>query len=219
MNLQRDQGDFQSFSSCLGFSSRPLVPARIYIYIYIGKIQRLAPPHHGGLEQGPGPRLRLKRARRSRAGEAGLPARAQAILRPAGHDRLRLQHRHVLDGAGRRVDRGGGVWRVNNFFFFFKKNTHTWLERGCACGKGKLTFRGRPPVMIFSWIGISVLSLAVAYSLAEICSAYPVAGGEYLEREGIFGLSDGRDGLSAWQVSIAGWRFLLLRALRAACRM
>ena len=34
-------------------------------------------------------------------------------------------------------------------------------------------------MMIFSWIGISLLSLAVAYSLAEICSAYPVAGGEY----------------------------------------
>ncbi|KAI9837738.1 MAG: hypothetical protein M1819_006672 [Sarea resinae] len=38
---------------------------------------------------------------------------------------------------------------------------------------------GGPPVMIWSWIGISVLTLAVAYSMAEMCSAYPVAGGQY----------------------------------------
>ena len=38
---------------------------------------------------------------------------------------------------------------------------------------------GGPPVMIWSWIGISIFSLAVAYSMAEICSAYPVAGGQY----------------------------------------
>ncbi len=33
--------------------------------------------------------------------------------------------------------------------------------------------------MIYSWIAISIVSLAVAYSMAEICSAYPVAGGQY----------------------------------------
>lgn len=38
---------------------------------------------------------------------------------------------------------------------------------------------GGPPVMIYSWVGVSVFSLAVAYSMAEICSAYPVAGGQY----------------------------------------
>ncbi|KAL8742311.1 MAG: hypothetical protein Q9190_005188 [Brigantiaea leucoxantha] len=38
---------------------------------------------------------------------------------------------------------------------------------------------GGPPVMIYSWIGICVATLAVAYSMAEICSAYPVAGGQY----------------------------------------
>jgi hypothetical protein len=32
--------------------------------------------------------------------------------------------------------------------------------------------------MIWSWLGISIVTLAVAYSLAEICSAYPVAGGQ-----------------------------------------
>ena len=38
---------------------------------------------------------------------------------------------------------------------------------------------GGPPVMIYSWIGICLFSLAVAYSMAEMCSAYPVAGGQY----------------------------------------
>ena len=32
--------------------------------------------------------------------------------------------------------------------------------------------------MIWSWIAISIVTLAVAYSMAEICSAYPVAGGK-----------------------------------------
>lgn len=38
---------------------------------------------------------------------------------------------------------------------------------------------GGPPVMIWSWLGICAVSLAVAYSMAEMCSAYPVAGGQY----------------------------------------
>lgn len=38
---------------------------------------------------------------------------------------------------------------------------------------------GGPPVIIYSWIGVCFFSLAVAYSFAEICSAFPVAGGQY----------------------------------------
>lgn len=38
---------------------------------------------------------------------------------------------------------------------------------------------GGPPVMIYSWLGICAFCVAVAYSMAEICSAYPVAGGQY----------------------------------------
>ena len=38
---------------------------------------------------------------------------------------------------------------------------------------------GGPAVMIYSWIGISLLSICVAYSLAEMCSALPLAGGQY----------------------------------------
>ncbi|KAG4025339.1 hypothetical protein MFRU_060g00150 [Monilinia fructicola] len=38
---------------------------------------------------------------------------------------------------------------------------------------------GGPPVMIWGWIGISIVSLCVVYSMAEMCSEYPVAGGQY----------------------------------------
>jgi choline transport protein len=38
---------------------------------------------------------------------------------------------------------------------------------------------GGPPVMIWGWIGISLVSLCVVYSMAEMCSEYPVAGGQY----------------------------------------
>ncbi|KAJ0421627.1 GABA permease [Aspergillus carlsbadensis] len=38
---------------------------------------------------------------------------------------------------------------------------------------------GGPPVMIFGWIGVCVLTLTVAFSMAEMCSRWPVAGGQY----------------------------------------
>ncbi|KAJ9652512.1 hypothetical protein H2198_008225 [Neophaeococcomyces mojaviensis] len=38
---------------------------------------------------------------------------------------------------------------------------------------------GGPPVMVYSWLGVSAFSLLVAYSFAEMCSAYPSAGGQY----------------------------------------
>lgn len=33
--------------------------------------------------------------------------------------------------------------------------------------------------MVWSWLGISFFSLMVAYSFAEMCSAFPTAGGQY----------------------------------------
>ncbi|KAI2793236.1 hypothetical protein POX_b03288 [Penicillium oxalicum] len=38
---------------------------------------------------------------------------------------------------------------------------------------------GGPPVMVFAFIGVSLLTLAVAIPMAEMCSMYPVAGGQY----------------------------------------
>lgn len=36
-----------------------------------------------------------------------------------------------------------------------------------------------PPVMVFRFIGASLLTLAVAIPIAEMCSMYPVAGRQY----------------------------------------
>lgn len=33
--------------------------------------------------------------------------------------------------------------------------------------------------MVFSFIGVSLLTMAVAIPMAEMCSMYPVAGGQY----------------------------------------
>lgn len=59
---------------------------------------------------------------------------------------------------------------------------------------------GGPPVIIWSWIAICLLTLAVAYSLAEMCSAYPVAGGQYAW-VAIFAPKGWRRGMSY----ICGW--------------
>src|ERR1043165_5341584 len=38
---------------------------------------------------------------------------------------------------------------------------------------------GGPPVMIWGWLAVCLATLTVAYSMAEMCSAYPLAGGQY----------------------------------------
>ncbi|KAL1985730.1 hypothetical protein VTN96DRAFT_7478 [Rasamsonia emersonii] len=38
---------------------------------------------------------------------------------------------------------------------------------------------GGPPVMVYSFIGVSLLTFAVAIPMAEMCSMFPVAGGQY----------------------------------------
>ncbi|KAF2803345.1 GABA permease [Mytilinidion resinicola] len=38
---------------------------------------------------------------------------------------------------------------------------------------------GGPPIMVWGWLAVCIVTLAVAYSMAEMCSAYPVAGGQY----------------------------------------
>lgn len=52
-----------------------------------------------------------------------------------------------------------------------------WTALGGVLTVGILS--GGPPVMVWSWLGISIATLCVAYSFAEMCSAYPVAGGQY----------------------------------------
>ncbi|OGE53836.1 hypothetical protein PENARI_c007G11551 [Penicillium arizonense] len=38
---------------------------------------------------------------------------------------------------------------------------------------------GGPPVMIFGWIGVCVFTVFIALAMAEMCSRWPVAGGQY----------------------------------------
>ncbi|KAJ5128303.1 hypothetical protein N7448_002021 [Penicillium atrosanguineum] len=38
---------------------------------------------------------------------------------------------------------------------------------------------GGPPVMIFGWIGVCVFTILIALAMAEMCSRWPVAGGQY----------------------------------------
>ncbi|KAF2733790.1 GABA permease [Polyplosphaeria fusca] len=38
---------------------------------------------------------------------------------------------------------------------------------------------GGSPVMIWGWLAVCLVTLTVAYSMAEMCSAYPCAGGQY----------------------------------------
>lgn len=71
----------------------------------------------------------------------------------------------VFDGTKRGKTR---FWRVH---------ACSWSALGGVLVTG--VNAGGPPVMIWGWIGISVVSLCVAYSMAEMCSEYPVAGGQY----------------------------------------
>ncbi|KAL4796799.1 amino acid/polyamine transporter I [Aspergillus venezuelensis] len=38
---------------------------------------------------------------------------------------------------------------------------------------------GGPPVMVFGWLGVCAITLTVALPMAEMCSQWPVAGGQY----------------------------------------
>ncbi|KAJ5210949.1 Amino acid/polyamine transporter I [Penicillium cf. griseofulvum] len=38
---------------------------------------------------------------------------------------------------------------------------------------------GGPPIMIFGWIGVCLFTVLIALAMAEMCSRWPVAGGQY----------------------------------------
>lgn len=53
----------------------------------------------------------------------------------------------------------------------------SWGEIGSSLTSGLSA--GGPVVLLYGWLGVSLFSLAVVMSLAEICSAYPVNAGQY----------------------------------------
>lgn len=58
-----------------------------------------------------------------------------------------------------------GTWRVRKL-----TNGCSWSALGGVLVTG--VNAGGPPVMIWGWVGISCVSLCVAYSMAEMCSEY-----------------------------------------------
>lgn len=65
------------------------------------------------------------------------------------------------------------MWRAHMLM-----GTCSWSALGGVLVTG--VNAGGPPVMIWGWVGISCVSLCVAYSMAEMCSEFPVAGGKSL---------------------------------------
>lgn len=87
-----------------------------------------------------------------------------------------VQEETVLENLGyqQELKRSFGLLGMIGFSFSI---VTSWTALGGVLIVGVES--GGPPVMIYSWIGVSILTLAVAYSMAEMCSAYPVAGGQY----------------------------------------
>lgn len=87
-----------------------------------------------------------------------------------------VQEDTVLEKMGyqQELKRSFGLFGMIGFSFSI---VTSWTALGGVLIVGVQS--GGPPVMIYSWIAISVFALAVAYSMAEMCSAYPTAGGQY----------------------------------------
>ena len=91
--------------------------------------------------------------------------RVKAVILSVWYDRLRLQR---LDMVSHPT-----VHLITNLCLTCR--SWTALAGSLVVGINS----GGPPVIIWSWVGVSICSMAVAYSFAEICSAFPVAGGQY----------------------------------------
>ncbi|KAL2047308.1 hypothetical protein N7G274_001329 [Stereocaulon virgatum] len=87
-----------------------------------------------------------------------------------------VQEEKVLEDLGyqQELKRSFGLLGMIGFSFSI---VTSWTALGGVLIVGVES--GGPPVMIYSWIAVSIFGLAVAYSLAEMCSAYPIAGGQY----------------------------------------
>ncbi|KHJ30361.1 putative amino acid transporter [Erysiphe necator] len=73
-----------------------------------------------------------------------------------------------------QLKRSFGRWGMIGFSFSI---VTCWSALGGVLVTG--VNAGGPPVMIWGWVAVSLVSLCVAYSMAEMCSEYPLAGGQY----------------------------------------
>jgi choline transport protein len=90
---------------------------------------------------------------------------------------------HIVSEDVRNLESFGYKQELKRDFSFIGMLGFAWsvLTTWTALGGSLIAAinAGGPPVIIYSWIGVSFFSLFVAYSFAEICSAFPVAGGQY----------------------------------------
>lgn len=88
-------------------------------------------------------------------------------------DEIARDDAHILESMGykQELDRGLGAF-MNFAFGFTEVSVLTSLSGIYAYG----LVTGGSVVMVWGWITTFVFTMCVAYSMAEICSAYPSAG-------------------------------------------
>ncbi|KAL4804285.1 GABA permease [Aspergillus unguis] len=94
----------------------------------------------------------------------------QNVFAPTANEDLALEHL----GYKQEFQRSFSLLDMIGFSFSIV-TCWTALSGGFIIG----VTAGGPPVMIFGWIGVCVVTLTVAFSMAEMCSRWPVAGGQY----------------------------------------
>jgi amino acid permease (GABA permease) len=94
----------------------------------------------------------------------------QTPILPEDPDERRLQEMGYTQELRRSMS------AFNNFAVSF---TIISILSGCLTLYGYGMATGGPVVIIWGWLGIGVLTLFVGLAMAEVCSAYPTAGGLY----------------------------------------
>jgi len=83
------------------------------------------------------------------------------------------QRLHQL-GYAQELDR-----RMSGFNNFAISFTIISILSGCLTVYQYGLLHGGPPVMVWGWLGVGIVVIFAGLSMAEICSAYPTAGGLY----------------------------------------
>ena len=105
--------------------------------------------------------------------QASAPPTPVASTPVAGHQLTDEEKLHELGYAQELKRRMSGF---NNFAVSF---TIISILSGCLTLYYYGLLHGGPPVMVWGWLGVGVVVLFAGMSMAEICSAYPTAGGLY----------------------------------------
>ena len=105
--------------------------------------------------------------------QASAPPTPVASVPASAHQKTDEEKLHELGYAQELKRRMSGF---NNFAVSF---TIISILSGCLTLYYYGLLHGGPPVMVWGWLGVGVVVLFAGMSMAEICSAYPTAGGLY----------------------------------------